>query len=142
MTIQRKDRDLAVTVEDLMLSQRLKIATLYYEHAPDLLKDLFLTLGEAAQQATKSIIISEYNKYGSPKKAKKTSEDGIEPVSVDGLPQYEMVPYLRAIKDFRKYNTWWKIKEGLERDIYLADPLFKLDASGRKALIEKLRGSN
>lgn len=143
MTLQKKDRTLEMTVDDLMSSKRMEIAIDYYPLAPQLLRNLFIELGEASQQAAKSVIISEYNMFGSKKEKKVIAEDGnVEAVKLAGLDQYEMVPYLRGITEFNRYNTWWKVTEGLERDIYMADPLRKLDATGRAQLIQTLRGGN
>lgn len=142
MSIQKKDRTLEITVDDLLSSPRFKIAINYYDFCPELLRNLFLEVGEESQQVAKNVIISEYNMFGSKKERVVKKEDGSsETEKVSGLDQFELTPYLRGIKTFARYNVWWKITEGLERDIYMADPTFQLDKHGRKQLIVKLKGS-
>lgn len=138
--MQKKERDLKLTLEDLFNSLRFKIAVEYYPIEPQLLKDLFFEVGLAAEQCAKNTIISEYNKYGSKKILK---EGGVGSITTEkGLDQYEIIPYLRSITNFNRYNIWWKPKTDLEKSLYANDPTFKLDYSGKVELVNKLKESS
>lgn len=101
MSIQKKGRTLAVTVNDLMESQRLRIAIENYENDPMLLKAILIELGYEAQSVGKNTVIKQYATHS-------------------GMSAFELTPYLRNISDFTTYNIWWKLTAA-EQAYYLAE---------------------
>ena len=119
MTLQRKGRTAMMTINDLFESPRLRIAVENFEHDKQLLKAIFVEIVAEATQVAKNRIISEYSKHSN-------------------FRAFEMIPLLRNVSDFTKWNIHWGLSPE-EVQLYLVDPTNKLPTSERLELQKKVR---
>ena len=115
----RKNRTLATTVDDLMSSQRLKIAIHLYEKDPNFLRSIFIELGMESQQVAKYKVITEAMKHHS-------------------LGKYNLRPYLSLINDYNKYNIYWGMSP-IEQKYYMLDPKCSADVEEKERLLSKVK---
>lgn len=117
--LQRKDRTLNMTVDDLLQSARLNIAVERFKDDPMLLKAILIELGLECLNVAKHRIIREYSKHSA-------------------FAQFEMIPYLKSINDFKTFNIYFPLSE-LEKRYYMADPKNQLSPEERKELFNKIK---
>lgn len=119
MTLIRKGRTAMMTINDLFESPRLKIAVENFDKDRQLLKAIFVEIVAEATQVAKNRIISEYSKHSK-------------------FHAFEMIPHLRSVTDFTKWNIHWGLSPE-EIQLYLIDPKFKLTKQERLELQDKVR---
>lgn len=120
MTNKKGKRGIAITVEDLMQSVRLKIAVDNFETDPMLLKAILTEFALELFNCTKNTVIKKYNMYNS-------------------LTQESMLPLLRSIApdEVLNANMFWSLSP-LEVQLYLAEKN-GMPKEERTLLLEKLR---
>lgn len=118
-SVQRRGRNLALTVEELIASKRLKIAIDLFDVDPMLMRAILIELGMEAQSVAKYKIISEVMNH-------------------NGLDRYELKPLLSSITDFNKYNIWWGLSP-IEQRYYMLNPKSELHKKEREELFKKLK---
>lgn len=118
MATSKYGRTLMTTLNDLFESPRLKIAVQSYDFDPQLLKALFLETCLETQQVVKNKMIKEYSTHSA-------------------MAAFELIPYLRSINEFTKYNIYYSLSP-LETQLYLGTLDKKLTTEERKQLLEKI----
>lgn len=120
MTNKKGKRGIAITVDDLMQSVRLKIAVDNFETDPMLLKAILTEFALELFNCTKNTVIKKYNMYNS-------------------LTQEQMLPLLRSISpdEVLNANIFWSLSP-LEVQLYLAEKN-GMPKEERTKLLEKLR---
>jgi len=118
MATSKYGRTLMTTLNDLFESPRLKIAVQSYDFDPQLLKALFLETCLETQQVVKNKMIKEYSTHSA-------------------FQAFQMIPYLRSINTFDKYNIYYSLSP-LEQQLYLGTLDKKLTTEERKQLLEKI----
>lgn len=116
---KRKDRTLAVTVESMLQSPRLRIACENLQSDPMLLRAMLIEFGLECLNVAKSTVIKRYNMHSS-------------------MSQFELLPLLRATSDYTTFNIWFGLSPE-ESALYLVDPKFKLTKEERLELQDKVR---
>ena len=119
MSVQRKGRTLAITVDELLDSPRLKIALERYPTDKSFLRALLIELGYFSQTATRFKLIKTYATHSS-------------------LNQADMIALLRSITDIDNYECYFGLSE-IERRYYMENPKFKLSQQESDELFEKIR---
>ena len=118
--VQRKNRTLAYTVQELLESTRLRIAIDNFKNDPTFLKAIFIELGAESERVAKYTVIKQYNMFSG------------------GLRNYELLPLLRSITDFTSYNIFWNLSP-TEQQLYLGDIKGNLTEEERTVLFEKVK---
>lgn len=120
MTNKKGKRGIAITVEDLMQSVRLKIAVQNFETDPMLLKAILTEFALELFSCTKNTVIKRYNTFS-------------------GLTQESMLPLLRSIApdEVLNANVFWNLSP-IEIQLYLAEKN-GMPKEERTKLLEKLR---
>lgn len=118
---QRKGRTLAITVDDLLNSPRMRIATEIFKYDKDFMRAILIELGMEAQNVAKSCIINEACK------GKNYSQ-----------PAYFLRPHLQGVTDFDRYNIHWKMSNE-EIEYYSKNPKGELSDSESKELLRKIK---
>lgn len=120
MTNKKGKRGIAITVEDLMQSVRLKIAVGNFETDPILLKAILTEFALELFSCTKNTVIKRYNNFNS-------------------LTQESMLPLLRSIApdEVINANMFWNLSP-IEIQLYLAEKN-GMSKEEQTTLLEKLR---
>ena len=119
MATYKYGRTLMTTLNDLFESPRLKIAVSSFDFDPQLLKALFLETCLETQQVVKNKMIKEYSTHSA-------------------MSAFELIPYLRSINEFTKYNIYYSLSP-LEQQLYLGTLDKNLTEEQRKELLEKIQ---
>lgn len=133
--IQKGNRGIAVTIKELMESQRLRIAVQQFENDPLFLKAILTELALEIFSATKSSITKIVAKaYGKGWEDKDGIMRGV------GLDAFELVPYLRSldVDSVNNLNLFWGLSPQ-EIELYKADPKGKMTPEQRKELLERVK---
>lgn len=116
--VQRKNRSIQLTLDELFESPRFRIAVSLFPTDQSFMRAIFTELYLDIVTVVKSKLIKTYNNYSS-------------------LDQYEMIPLLRSVNDFDTFQLFWGLTP-IEMELYGADPKFKLSDSERADLLAKL----
>lgn len=118
---QKKNRTLALTIDELLDSVRFEIAVRNFKSDPMFMKAILIELGNEVFNVTKNTVIRKYNTFS-------------------GLDQFEMLPVLREVSpsDLTTFNIYFGLTP-LEQKLYIADPKMTLDEDERKLLLDKLK---
>lgn len=116
---KRKDRTLAVTVEAMLQSPRLRIACENLQNDSMLLRAMLIEFGLECLNVAKSTVIKRYNMHSS-------------------MAQFELLPLLRATSDYTTFNLWFNMSPE-EQALYTLDPKFQLSKEKRLELQKKVR---
>lgn len=117
--VQRKNRTLAYTVQELLESPRLRIAIDNFKNDKSFLRAILIELGAESERVAKYTVIKQYNTF-------------------HGLNQFELLPMLREVSDFTTYNIFWALSP-TEQQLYLGDIKGNLTEEERTALFEKVK---
>lgn len=119
MSVKRKGRTAAYTIDQMMESVRWRIAVDYFDMDKSFMRAMLIELLWECTNVTKSTLIKRYAQHSS-------------------LSAFEMIPFLRATDEFDTYNLWYSLSEQ-ERDLYLGDIKGTLSKEQKAELLEKVR---
>lgn len=117
--VKRKGRTAAFTIDEMLDSQRFRIAYNYFDVDKSFMRAMLIELLWECTNVVKSTVIKKYATHSS-------------------LDQFEMIPLLRSVSEFDTYNIWWGMSE-LEKQLYVEDPKHKLNPEEREELLNKLK---
>lgn len=117
----KSQRTLPFTIQELLNSVRMRIATETFEKDPMHMKALLTELCYEVFNVTKNTVIKKYNINSS-------------------LDQFELLPLLREtnVDDLITFNIYFGLTD-LEAKLYQTDPKFQLSKEERLASLDKLK---
>lgn len=116
--VQRKDRNLQFTIDQLFDSVRFKLAVEFFDKDPMLLRALITEICLETMNVVRSTLVKTYNNHNS-------------------LTAQNMIPLLRSVNEFNTYNIYFSLSPA-ELKLYAEDPKGLLSTEERYELLTKI----